>query len=623
MIQSNRRDNEGRGKLPWTPIRETQLRMTPNYGTEGFREANRGSQDYIKSRGGPVQKQQQKQSADNINQQKVPRVPHDELSAQEERTQAAKQGGQEQQQQKQSANFSFPKLSPGRPRNYRPPHVVSAIKVNSELSNVQTDEDVKVDYLENFREGRETSRYLSVSKGSRADVNSRNAAAPAAAVDVGQKQMVSQVTGDEFFDDIQNEDELEIPKDVLSTEFDDDEDNDDYDPTGISNGSLRSENFRDQTRSASSRRSGSDVDFDDDFAIDEDLNDDMLTPSASIGSKEGANPLRPVGKSVYENLGPSSMGFRDGGHMSTFRDDAFNVKDRPLAELLDKRDAKAEETAYDELLGETYYDNTDDGSDDSMKGTLLTIDPKSVDIVPLKKGKAAEEEEKSNPEDGNNDKTSLSAILKDHKFEKWEGLAKTGSFVKMFRGSASYIANHRGTLAVYHIPGELLAWEGFPGLMDDIALTWLLGMKIVLVAGCRHQIDLRLDDMENDEEYNGEGSHSLGGKVMMSSVRVTDEETLRVVKEEAGFVRFEIERRLAKSLRLHGGLLKGSETLVGNVVSGNFYSAQVCFEGLKLELSDFFVSGISKFCTMCILTFTAIWCCGRHRLLLDWISPKG
>eukprot|EP00984_Skeletonema_dohrnii_P014924 scaffold6376_cov61-Skeletonema_dohrnii-CCMP3373.AAC.1 len=61
---------------------------------------------------------------------------------------------------------------------------------------------------------------------------------------------------------------------------------------------------------------------------------------------------------------------------------------------------------------------------------------------------------------------------------------------------------------------------------------------------------------------------------MMSSIRVTDEDTLRVVKEEAGFVRFEIERRLAKSLRLHGGLVKGSESLVGNVVSGNFYSAQ-------------------------------------------------
>jgi amino-acid N-acetyltransferase len=49
---------------------------------------------------------------------------------------------------------------------------------------------------------------------------------------------------------------------------------------------------------------------------------------------------------------------------------------------------------------------------------------------------------------------------------------------------------------------------------------------------------------------------------------VTDENALRVVKEEAGFVRFEVERQLARALRLHGG------TEFGNVVSGNFYSAQ-------------------------------------------------
>ncbi len=76
----------------------------------------------------------------------------------------------------------------------------------------------------------------------------------------------------------------------------------------------------------------------------------------------------------------------------------------------------------------------------------------------------------------------------------------------------------------------------------------------------------------------------------MSSIRVTDEETLRVVKEEAGFVRFEIERRLAKSLRMHGGLVKGSESLVGNVVSGNFYSAQVNYS--IFFLSDLMILNI-------------------------------
>jgi len=135
-------------------------------------------------------------------------------------------------------------------------------------------------------------------------------------------------------------------------------------------------------------------------------------------------------------------------------------------------------------------------------------------------------------------------------------------FVNMFRGSASYIANHRNTLAVYHIPGGLLDLPDpslLRDLMNDIALSWLLGMKIVLVVGCRHQMDKRLP--------NREKSHGL---------RVTDQDSLRIVKEEAGYVRFEVERQLARSLRMQGGGTLGNKHgyYDGNVVSGNFYSAQ-------------------------------------------------
>ena len=137
-------------------------------------------------------------------------------------------------------------------------------------------------------------------------------------------------------------------------------------------------------------------------------------------------------------------------------------------------------------------------------------------------------------------------------------------FVSMFRGSANYIANHRGTLAVYHLPGGLLDLQDpsiFRDLMNDIALTWLLGMNVVLVAGCRHQVEKRLKKLGRDNRSHG--------------LRVTDADTLRVVKEEAGYVRFEVERQLARSLRLQGaGGGSGGGHYDGNVVSGNFYSAQ-------------------------------------------------
>ena len=121
-------------------------------------------------------------------------------------------------------------------------------------------------------------------------------------------------------------------------------------------------------------------------------------------------------------------------------------------------------------------------------------------------------------------------------------------FVQMLRSSSPYIGNHRGELAVLHIPGDLLAWDGFDNLIDDIALCWLLGMKIVIVAGCRHQV-------------NGRSKNTL-----QEQIRVTDPETLRIVEEEAGFVRFELERQLNRCLRL--------QEAGGNVMSGNFFTAR-------------------------------------------------
>jgi hypothetical protein len=131
----------------------------------------------------------------------------------------------------------------------------------------------------------------------------------------------------------------------------------------------------------------------------------------------------------------------------------------------------------------------------------------------------------------------------------------------MFRNSANYIANHRGTTAVYHIPGTLLDLEDpnmFRDLMNDVALTWLLGMKIVLVVGCRHQIERRIGTilgLRDDDRLYG--------------LRVTNEETLRIVKEEAGYVRFEVERQLARSLRVQGtGTATGATSTQTGVSSG-------------------------------------------------------
>ena len=707
---NNNNNNNNNNTLPWTPIREaideddttttsstqrphhlpysptstsrlqtTKLYMTPpsaGYGTEGFRDAIRGGQGYIQPRG-PEKHLNTRDTSSQIQQVKKKKkktTKKKKLQSQKSQTIQSPQSQSQSAQQEQEIYSTMPKLTPGRERNYRPPHVISALQQTSfgthdkykqinfnvdvatkknrresvvvlsddvddeeddyhaddefddeeyddddddddddmddDISGETTEEadfcgakdlDERQHCLESFRDGRQSAGYLTtkgppLSSSSSSSIGAKEKSAPKA------KEKKSMIVDD----DIINGGDTEDVNESLSEQF-------------------RDNNSR-------KGRSGSDVGY----SMDD--RDEMESRTTSELSWDDI-PI--AGKKKF---GPDSMNFRDGTPMATYKDDAFKITssldklsnddDKELPEdenLLEEGDDLKSISEYRELLHDaelgsdsilrdavdkeidkiirqrkkfedTIHDEDDDdlldftaskdriidtlketvakrgSSLSSSSSTLLSIDPNSIDIIPLKKGKA-EEEGMSTDRDNDEEDDDISSILKrDFSAEssplsstKWEDVASSGSFVKMFRGSASYIANHRSTLAVYHIPGELLAWEGFPGLMDDIALTWLLGMKIVLVAGCRHQIDLRLE--EDEDEY---GDDKLGGRVMMSSIRVTDEDTLRVVKEEAGFVRFEIERRLAKSLRLHGGLVKGSESLVGNVVSGNFYSAQVC-----------------------------------------------
>ncbi|CAJ1936585.1 unnamed protein product [Cylindrotheca closterium] len=128
-------------------------------------------------------------------------------------------------------------------------------------------------------------------------------------------------------------------------------------------------------------------------------------------------------------------------------------------------------------------------------------------------------------------------------------------YVDMIRGSAPYIANHRGELAVIHVPGDLLSGFDLSDFMNDITLCWLLGMKIVVVVGCRKQVEERLNSMGQESAISGH-------------TRITSKEHMRIVEEEAGFARFEVERRLHRSLRC-----SQLSAQTGNVVSGNFFKA--------------------------------------------------
>jgi hypothetical protein len=130
--------------------------------------------------------------------------------------------------------------------------------------------------------------------------------------------------------------------------------------------------------------------------------------------------------------------------------------------------------------------------------------------------------------------------------------ASRGTFVELFRGSAPYLRMHRGATFVVHIPGEVLEGPCFQGVMDDIGLLSLLGIQLVLVVGSRPQTNSLMSRLEITPTYCG-------------NLRVTTPATLKVCKEAAGYVRFEVESSLTRGQR-------GANSI--NVSGGNFFSAQ-------------------------------------------------
>ena len=167
------------------------------------------------------------------------------------------------------------------------------------------------------------------------------------------------------------------------------------------------------------------------------------------------------------------------------------------------------------------------------------------------------------------------------------------TFVDMIRGAGGYISRHRDSVVVIHIPGDLVSkpqvdldggsdyWRNNAGdgggsdialanVCDDVALAWLLGVRVVIVVSCTPQVTERL---ERRCQFLG-----LDMPESVMGVRVTDEDTLKVVKESAGYVRCEVERYLARALRdkKRRGLREGNNEEImrgGNVVGGNFWQA--------------------------------------------------
>lgn len=125
-----------------------------------------------------------------------------------------------------------------------------------------------------------------------------------------------------------------------------------------------------------------------------------------------------------------------------------------------------------------------------------------------------------------------------------------------FREAAPYIHKHRGKTFVVAFAGEVIKEASFPRLIQDIAILSALGARVVIVHGARLQVDAQLQALD----------HRI---VVVDDMRVTDEVTLKTVKQTVGALRVEIENQLGHALSTPPVV---NESL--GVLSGNFITAQ-------------------------------------------------
>ncbi|MCK5903514.1 MAG: amino-acid N-acetyltransferase [Cocleimonas sp.] len=139
--------------------------------------------------------------------------------------------------------------------------------------------------------------------------------------------------------------------------------------------------------------------------------------------------------------------------------------------------------------------------------------------------------------------------------------------IEFFREAAPYIQLYQDKTFVVTFSGKVVDEAYFDCIINDISVLSALGARVVLVHGARLQINQQLkhDNIPNN---------------IHCDLRITDDETLAVVKQVIGALRIEIENKLSHALN--------RPPLINDrlgVLSGNFITAKPVgvFEGVDYQ----------------------------------------
>ena len=93
--------------------------------------------------------------------------------------------------------------------------------------------------------------------------------------------------------------------------------------------------------------------------------------------------------------------------------------------------------------------------------------------------------------------------------------------ISAFRHSAPYITMHRGQTFVFLLSAETIADRHIDSVISDIAILQSLGIKLVIVFGCKNQIDNALADAKVKTRF-------------YKRIRIADTRSFSIIKRVCG-----------------------------------------------------------------------------------------
>jgi amino-acid N-acetyltransferase len=128
----------------------------------------------------------------------------------------------------------------------------------------------------------------------------------------------------------------------------------------------------------------------------------------------------------------------------------------------------------------------------------------------------------------------------------------THAYARWFRDSTPYISAHRRKTFVVLLGADAIAEADLTNIVHDLALLHTLGVRLVVIHGCREQLD-----------------RGVAGTLFVSGRRVTDETTMAHIAAVNGQLRSQLEALF--SMGLPSTPMHNTDI---TVVSGNFVTAR-------------------------------------------------